>query len=74
LHKKFIYFLKLNGLKHETVIIPSTSQPLWGSYFVFEFKAKALSIINIAIQFNVSALNCIVGKPQDIQPLIICSN
>ena len=27
-----------SGLKHETVIIPSTSAPSWGGYFVFDFK------------------------------------
>ena len=50
-----------SGLKHETVIIPSTSQPSWGSYFVFDFKEKALSLHNIAIQFNVSALTGLTG-------------
>ena len=50
-----------SGLKHETVIIPSTSQPSWGSYFVFDFKEKALSLHNIAIQFNVSALTGMSG-------------
>ena len=50
-----------SGLKHETVIIPSTSQPSWGSYFVFDFKEKALSLHNIAIQFNVSALTGMTG-------------
>jgi len=50
-----------SGLKHETVIIPSTSQPSWGSYFVFDFKEKALSLHNIAIQFNVSQLTGMTG-------------
>jgi hypothetical protein len=50
-----------SGLKHQTVIIPSTSQPSWGSYFVFDFKEKALSLHNIAIQFNVSALTGMSG-------------
>ena len=50
-----------SGLKHETVIIPSTSQPSWGGYFVFDFKEKALSLHNIAIQFNVSALTGMTG-------------
>jgi hypothetical protein len=50
-----------SGLKHETVIIPSTSQPAWGSYFVFDFKEKALSLHNIAIQFNVSQLTGMTG-------------
>ena len=50
-----------SGLKHETVIIPSTSQPSWGGYFVFDFKEKALSLHNIAIQFNVSPLTGMTG-------------
>jgi hypothetical protein len=50
-----------SGLKHETVIIPSTSQPSWGSYFVFDFKEKALTLHNIAIQFNVSAITGLTG-------------
>jgi len=50
-----------SGLKHETVIIPSTSQPNWGGYFVFDFKEKALSLHNIAIQFNVSPLTGMTG-------------
>ena len=50
-----------SGLKHETVIIPSTSAPSWGGYFVFDFKEKALSLHNLAIQFNVSALTGMTG-------------
>jgi len=43
-------------LKHEIVVVPSTSAPAWGSYFVFDFKEKALTLHKIAIQFNVSGL------------------
>ena len=43
-------------LKHEIVVVPSTSAPAWGSYFVFDFKEKALTLHKIAIQFNVSAI------------------
>ena len=50
-----------SGLKHETVIIPSTSQPSWGSYFVFDFKEKALTLHNITLQFNVSAIGGLPG-------------
>ena len=45
-----------NNLKHETVIVPSTNQPSWGSYFVFDFKEKSLTLHDLTIQFNVSAL------------------
>ena len=43
-------------LKHEIVVVPSTSAPAWGSYFVFDFKEKALTLHKIAIQFNVSPI------------------
>jgi len=43
-------------LKHEIVVVPSTSSPAWGSYFVFDFKEKALTLHKIAIQFNVSPI------------------
>ena len=44
-------------LKHEIVVVPSTSSPAWGSYFVFDFKEKALTLHKIAIQFNVSPMH-----------------
>ena len=43
-------------LKHEIVVVPSNSAPAWGSYFVFDFKEKALTLHKIAIQFNVSQI------------------
>lgn len=42
--------------KHENVIIPSTSAPSWGGYFVFDIKDKNIRLHDLILQFNVSAL------------------
>ena len=52
---------QIQNVKHETVIVPSTSQVAFGAYSIFDFKEKALSLHNIAIQFNVSALTGMTG-------------
>ena len=43
-----------SGLKHETVIIPSTSQPSWGSYFVFDFKENLTSTLILLVSMSAS--------------------
>ena len=50
-----------NNLKHETVIVPSTNTPSWGGYFLFDFKEKALTLHDLTIQMNVSALTGLTG-------------
>jgi hypothetical protein len=44
------------GLSNEIVIIPSTSQPNWGSVFIVDIREVAM-IHNITLQFNVSAIS-----------------
>ena len=45
------------NIKHETVIIPSTSQVAFGAYSIFDFKEKACLLNDIVLQFQVSNLN-----------------
>ena len=58
-HGKFIpnhQYSNMPLMKHETVIIPSTSAPAWGGYFIFDIREKNVRIHDIAIQFNASSL------------------
>ena len=43
-------------MKHESIIIPSTSAPSWGRYFVIDFRERNFILHDITLQFNVSAL------------------
>ena len=45
------------NVRHETVIIPSTSQVAFGAYSIFDFKEKACLVNDIVLQFQVSNLN-----------------
>ena len=47
------------GLKHETLIIPSTSQvsSFNGAMIIFDIKEKHLLIEDVALQFNVSSIS-----------------
>ncbi len=45
-----------DNLRHETFIIPSTSAPVWGGFFVFDFKEKGCVLHDLYIQFNTSAV------------------
>jgi hypothetical protein len=42
-----------SNLKSEIVILPSTSQPNWGSYFIIDVKERNCIISDIIIQFNI---------------------
>ena len=50
------------NLRSEVVIIPSTSQPNWGSYFIFDIKERNVIISDILINFNVSAISGLTGS------------
>jgi hypothetical protein len=54
------------NVRHETVIIPSTSQVAFGAYSIFDFKEKACLLNDIVLQFQVSNLS-IVSNSTDIQ-------
>lgn len=43
-------------MKHETLIIPSTSQPQFGGYYILDFKEKNCYLHNFSIMYNVTAL------------------
>ena len=43
-------------MKHETVIVPENNVPVWGSYFIIDFKEKSVLLHDIALQFNVSPI------------------
>jgi len=45
------------NIRHETVIIPSTSQVAFGAYSIFDFKEKACLLNDIVLQFQVNNLN-----------------
>ena len=49
-------------IRHETIIIPSTSQVSFGSYSVFDFKEKGLLLHDVALNFNVSAISGLTGS------------
>lgn len=44
-------------LKHETVIIPSSSAPGFGSYFTIDIREKNLLLNNVTLQFTTSAVS-----------------
>ena len=43
-------------MKHESVIIPSTSAPSWTGYFVLDFRERNCIVHDLVLQFQVSAL------------------
>jgi hypothetical protein len=50
------------GLTSSVLIIPSTSQPSFGSYFVCDIKETNIILNNITLQFNVSAISGLTGS------------
>ena len=52
----------LPNLRSEISIIPSTSQPNWGSYFSFDVKERNFFNSDLVLNFNVSA---ITGRSRD---------
>jgi hypothetical protein len=42
--------------KTEVVIIPSANTPVWGSMFTIDYKEKGVTVHNLALQFNLSAI------------------
>lgn len=51
------------NLKSEYVVIPSTSAPQFGSYFIFDIRDKNIILSDIMIQFNCSAITGISTPP-----------
>jgi hypothetical protein len=49
------------NVRHETVIIPSTSQVAFGAYSIFDFKEKACLLNDLVLQFQVSNLNILTN-------------
>ena len=49
------------NLKSEVVIIPSTSAPAFGSYFIFDVKERNCIISDITLQFNVGNITGLSG-------------
>lgn len=63
-------YTNMPRMKHESVIIPSTSAPSWGGYFVFDVREKNARIHDLILQFNVSALTgytVATGSPTYLQ-------
>ena len=44
------------NLRSEIIIIPATSAPNWGSYFIFDIKERNTIISDLVLNFNVSAI------------------
>ena len=53
--------INLPHMKHESIIVPSTSAPGWGSYFVIDFRERNCILHDLILQFNVSALTGYTG-------------
>lgn len=51
------------GLKHETLIIPSSSLPSWSGFFTIDLREKNILLHNITLAFTTSAVtgNAVVG-------------
>ena len=54
--------VNLPHMKHESIIVPSTSAPSWGGYFVIDFRERNCILHDITLQFNVSALTGYTGS------------
>ena len=44
------------NLRSKVIIIPSTSAPNWGSYFIFDVKERNCIISDLVLNFNVTAI------------------
>ena len=49
------------NLKSEVVIIPSTSTPSWGSYFIFDVKERNCIISDLVLNFKIAAISGLTG-------------
>ena len=54
--------INLPHMKHESIIIPSTSAPTWGGYFVIDFRERNCILHDLTLQFNVSQLTGYTGS------------
>jgi hypothetical protein len=61
----------VQNVKHETVIIPSTSQVSFGAYSIFDFKEKSFLINDIVLQFQVTNLNAGTANPNYCVPRLM---
>ena len=60
-HVKHSQHVHLPKMKHESIIIPSTSAPSWNGYFVIDFRERNCVLHDLVLQFNVSALTGYTG-------------
>ena len=49
------------NLRSEVVIIPSTSSPAWGSYFIFDVKERNCIISDLLLNFSLGSIGGITG-------------
>jgi hypothetical protein len=59
-----------SNLKSEIVIIPSTSTPNWGSYFIFDVKERNSIISDIIINFNINQVTGTTSPPTNYPQLV----
>ena len=45
-----------SNVRHESILIPSTSQPSWGGYFIFDLREKSCIVHDLSIQFLAGSL------------------
>ena len=60
-HVQHSQHINVPHMKHESIIIPSTSNPTWGGYFVIDFRERNCVLHDLTLQFNVSALTGYTG-------------
>ena len=61
-HVQHSQHINVPHMKHESIIIPSTSNPTWGGYFVIDFRERNCVLHDLTLQFNVSALTGYTGS------------
>ena len=49
------------GIRHEILIIPSTSTPTFGSQFICDIKEKNILLTDLLVQLNLSAITGLTG-------------
>ena len=59
--------VRLPPMQHQTVLIPSTSQPSWGGYSIFDIKEKGCSIHETTIKLNISPITGLTGTQANFQ-------
>ena len=71
---EYQYISAASNVKHDTVIVPSTSQVSFGAYSTFDFREKSLLLNDIVLQFQVLNLSCGTQTGTNLPRLYPCFN